>query len=1199
MNASLDSSKNSKPRLAGESSHRKVNQLKKLILCLLCILCATVAFGQTPVEDKAQCYTTWDNIFLYLSFKVDCPDVQGKQSAPNADVTGDDCVLVYIDTGKNHAEAITPTTFLMAVSAAGGAQFSAGTEDGQLKPVSVHTFKYGTTVHGTLNNDDDIDNGYSVEVALPWTLLNAQPPQPGDMMSFNIVVRRNGWKPNDFASLAPRVVKEEDVRDPVKWANLVLAAFAFVATSGPEKVVSPRSIATPPVINGTIHDREWPKNSAFSVKLPMPAGFVYEAKFPIQRLLLAPYHYTLQRDPEKAAPYTKLTNPDGGIALQHFPDRNLGPWVSYDRVQWHKEQASDARAAGIDVFLPAYRGDAESRAGFAVKGLDCLIAALLELRAEGKPYPLIGMLFDCSSLEKAFAGKPAANAESTRRAFYGMVKDFFDRVPPELRACSQTGKPDAGRLAPLLFTMNESALGGIDTALIDHVNKRFQTDFGSPLIWVSSDKQASDLARPDGKAAYGEQAGPICDTESRIRICSVGAGYDDSAAPAESGPRIVSRLGGEVYEEAWAQAIAGSPHWVVCGSWNNFAQGTDLCASREFGRKYIDATQASSERLAEKEDFRSQYLRCSVPGLIVTRGITQAELTIRNVGSSPWRTSEGCALGYRWYLGGRYFGESKVRRILDKDVMPGETITLTIGLATVDMQGTALPEADYQVRFELIRASDNKWFSTLGDQPLIVPVTVGETKEWLAEYVSCDAPVIAASGHTYQAKVRVRNEGSKTWPKGAVKIGWKLVKVANFTQSTQELLESVPIVEKRVLLAADCKPGEVATFVVPLDFRQPNGKPLPTWRPEYPWSYQIRFDIHNGEKWLSELGSREICRTVGLFDSDYGARIVDSSLPQTLSAGQSHVAKVVVRNNGVQTWDRKKTRIGYHWYHLDGSRMEWNGALSPLEADLKPGWPGVVNAKVTAPEYDGQYVLVWDVMIDDLWLSTLPITRGGDILPVTVTVTGGKLVHADMTAAYNISATSPDTNRSSGDFDGKGLSFPAEYFPPDSGGTEPASRVYPSGYKWSQKDQPDGRISFLFADKSAGANNALACKSQKIVVDRGNYAALHIAAASSNLEAKGDLSINYGDGAVTAPLSVHDWSRPPAEQPVVCATRHRHSHGGDEVGKACFLYHYRIPLDSARTLTSVTVPENTDIKIAAMTLERASLPAVSSTAQPK
>lgn len=944
-----------------------------LLAVVLCLACSVSTAAQEFSGDKAQCFTTWDDRFFYLSIKVDCADVSASHKAPNAPITGDDCVMLFIQSDNARTDSPNGSTFRMAVSAAGGAEFSAGSGRGGLEPVTVHTFKYGSSVQGTINNSDDIDTGYMVEMALPWALMGAEPPKFGDMMGFNILVRRNGWKENDFVSLSSRVKTEADVLKPSNWASLVFTTFAFSARPEPDKILSLKNLVRPPVINGRIDEKEWPRNSGFAMDIPLPPGFVYEAKFPIQNLVLAPYYYHWRQS------RTVPPAPDSGIVLTDTPESGTGPWFSGDRVGWHKEQAQDAVAAGVDVLLPVYYRDADGSFTSAGTGINRLIAALQELRWEGKPYPTLGMWLDLSSLWNSSGPE---SAEAGKRALYAAVRDFFSRVPREFRASAQTGKPDPGRMGAVLFVDRSRNGAGLDTETAGYINERFAADFGVPLVWIASEAPAGGSAEFDGIFSLGGSF--VVAAPSRIAIATVSPGYDDSAINA-SGPTVISRLDGRTYEQSWAQAVEARPHWVLCNSWNDYERATEICATREYGRHYIQATKTLSASLFGKKRTRSHYISCSVPECIAPLAIAQAELVIRNAGTDTWKTSEGIALSYRWYKDGRYIGESRLKRGLEKDVAPGETTAVTIGLATVDERGKALPEGRYEARFELVRQADNKWFSTLGDQPLIVPVRVAQPPAQKVGYVSCDCPVLAASGQSYRARLRVRNDGSTVWKKNSVKLGCRLVRRSAGEQSVR------PEQAARLMgvLAADCKPGEIATFNISLDFRGPDKKPLAPSPADHTWSYVLVFDIHDGQKWFSEMGIPTIERTVELFESDYGARIIDSSIPNQLAAGQALDVKVVVRNNGVHTWDKKKTRVGYHWYHVDGSPAVWDGIKSPLDADVKPNWPAVVRAAVKAPEQEGSYLLVWDVAVDDVWLSTLPLTRGGDVLVVPVKVTGG------------------------------------------------------------------------------------------------------------------------------------------------------------------------------------------------------------------
>ncbi|MGC8863129.1 MAG: hypothetical protein ACP5R5_10200, partial [Armatimonadota bacterium] len=960
----------------------------RVLLCLTFAVVLSCGWAQEPAKDQARCYLTWDDSYFFAGFKVDCPDVRGTHRTPNAEVAGDDTVAVYILTSDKPTTGITPQCFTMAVSAAGGGQFSVGTDAGVFEPKTVLTFKYGANVQGTLNNGDDVDQGYSVEIALPWELMNTRAPRLGDMIRFNIVLRRHDSKPGEFVSLSPRVKTEEDVLDPSKWMSLVFATYSFGAVMpGGEKVICARSLVRPPLIDGRVEDLEWSKNMMFAIDLPMPPGFVYEAKYPIQRLVFTHYFYWYQADPRKGVPPSHITFPDGTYSLQHFPIKGVGPWFSTDRVQWHKEELSDIAGAGIDVVLPIYWGDKGNRAAWSAKGLDCMVSALRELHAEGKPYPRVAMFFDTTSMEIAYGSKPDLKDEEVKRTFYGMIKDFYDRIPREYRAFVQAGKPNAGRPGCVVFLYTSAYFSDLDDGFRSYCNERFERDFGCPLIWIAAEDFKAKVGAFDGFSSYGAAlVGPICLSGGRVRIASVGAGFDDSAVAIGRPPRIRSRMGGETYDKDWAQVMSTKPQWTVCDGWNELHEGSELCATRQYGRKYIDATRANVKRFSGSSDFDAQYLRCDLPRFIAPRQIAQAELVIRNSGSVPWRSTQGYALAYRWYRSGRYLAESKVRRTIERDVLPGESVTVQIGVATVGDKNTPLPEeGDCEVRFELVRLEDNKWFSALGAQPLIMPVTIGTPPDWAASYLTCDAPVMMASGYNYPVRVRVRNDGAQRWPRGIVKMSCRLFKVANYTHDNPyEFAEEVPIKGIRALLTRDCKPGEIAEFAFLINIVQPDGKPIPSWSPDQPWSYQLRFDIYNGKNWLSEYGSPPLARIVDVFESDLAARIVDSNVPAKLQAGQVFDAKVVIRNVGAVTWDRKRTAVGYHWFHLDGTQMQWDCPTTPISADIKAGWPVVATARIKAPEYDGRYILVWDVMVDGVWLSTLPITRGGDLLPVIV-----------------------------------------------------------------------------------------------------------------------------------------------------------------------------------------------------------------------
>ena len=102
---------------------------------------------------------------------------------------------------------------------------------------------------------------------------------------------------------------------------------------------------------------------------------------------MARYAYRYQADPRKAAPLSGVLRGNGSTALAHHPLEGVGPWFSYDRADWHRNQLRELRRAGIDVILPEYRGDARSRQQYADKGLRVLASALQNMRQTGQDYP--------------------------------------------------------------------------------------------------------------------------------------------------------------------------------------------------------------------------------------------------------------------------------------------------------------------------------------------------------------------------------------------------------------------------------------------------------------------------------------------------------------------------------------------------------------------------------------------------------------------------------------------------------------------------------------------------------------------------------------------------------------------------------------------------------------------------------------------
>ena len=82
--------------------------------------------------------------------------------------------------------------------------------------------------------------------------------------------------------------------------------------------------------------------------------------------------------------------------------------------------------------------------------------------------------------------------------------------------------------------------------------------------------------------------------------------------------------------------------------------------------------------------------------------------------------------------------------------------------------------------------------------------------------------------------------------------------------------------------------------------------------------------------------------------------------PATATAGTTIQVSVSVTNSGTDTWTAAgvaPVRVSYHWYDAAGAVVVWDGARSPLAADVAPGATASVTASIVIPQPPATYLL--------------------------------------------------------------------------------------------------------------------------------------------------------------------------------------------------------------------------------------------------
>ncbi len=178
---------------------------------------------------------------------------------------------------------------------------------------------------------------------------------------------------------------------------------------------------------------------------------------------------------------------------------------------------------------------------------------------------------------------------------------------------------------------------------------------------------------------------------------------------------------------------------------------------------------------------------------------------------------------------------------------------------------------------------------------------------------------------------------------------------------------------------------------------------------------------------------------------------------------------------------------------------------------------------------------------------------------------------------FNIDAFSFDSDKANGDFV-NGFTYPAELI----------------------SDSLDfANINYKIGTRLDNNMNALSCSGQTINLGSQDYESLYILAASKNGDINGEFNISGNTCSIKIQdyhKNIADWGREEdapyiKNDTVAWVGTHRHSPEGNQAYEFCYLFQYKIELPKGAK--SITLPDNEDIVIFAMTL--ANVPANSTT----
>ncbi len=1169
------------------------------LTCALLLPACTRAHAQAPAPTVgtpprvSAMYTTWDDYYFYAGFRVDDRNVISTNRTPNSQPQQDDDIEVFFETDDSRATVRTPNTYQMAVSAGNGAYFSVG--DGTKIPHAevVYTYKYAAVTEGSLNNPNDGDVGYSVELAIPWAELGRSgPPAGGTTWGFNVISRDRDsldTPATRFYSLSPLVQTGADVQDPAKWSRITFTASGQAPSEAADAVICPHTTLDDfPSITGEVLSGKWPPSSRLSfgtTAISAPAPTVAEEPNTAQSAFTAPQ--PVAANPPPAAPpaqITPVTPPPvaeapsaptsiplpGGGSIQIVPGgiKDLYPQAPPQRVASGGGPFTNPLTPKVpEKYQAAYEGDnggdIAPPLGPAVPPRLILARYRLDYNADGRK----------AQGQNVWAADGASLL-----------------VDQPINGCG----PWFTGLRPLWHTQQLSDMrrAGVDVALVE-INP------DDPLLGRELDalvealkemKFAGDdyplLAEAPGSAdAVRADAAWEAHVPAEFRAAVTDADVTAATVVSPGGladGALTGRDSGKAYATSWQPALDDPAGDVVINTWNDFTQGTEIAASRQYGEQYVDDTRLQAIAFNGRRQWHAKYLQESVPRTLQTQTLYQVPIRIENAGTLPWRAGEEYSLCARWYTADGHLADDSAPRIpIGKDVLPGHSVTLSLGVTARNGYGGDLDAGDYILVVDLVQGQ-SRWFTFAGDSPLEVPVHVvaaaagGGSLAPQATFVGTTTPTSGAAGETLRGEVAVRNDGPLPWPENVGKTGYtlacKIEAVApDGTLTLAGQLKGAPLSPVSVL------PGELVRPYPHLALVDERGRPLA------PGAYRLHWLVIDDH---GDALPGHYDESLAVTASDPGASFVLSDVPRQMDAGQETTANLAVQNLSGLPWAKNGPKVGYHWYYLDGTEAQWDGGiLSPFTQDVAPDKiDGAIVAHVRAPDQPGRYSLAWDVQEPDgSWASLAPASKGDDLLQTVIVVTGkGNAVPVDLSKQFDASTA---------DFDGQGDGFPDVMLPPDGTaeilenplelanqlGVKPGPPLYPDGY---YSGHADHRLPFLY---SAGSgNNAVSCRGQSLGLPGGNYRAIHILAASAGTQ---PVPAAFGVGGTSRTLTIAPWTSAPTGAALAFRSPYEDGPKGP-VATPVMLGDYVLTLDPSQHVDSLTLPDTPDVKIVAITMEK-------------
>lgn len=161
-------------------------------------------------EQNATIFTANDNVNLYIAVLVKDKKLWQDSDYP----LNDDAIRIFID--PQNKNAIRPGVFSIAADLNGNIRVQEGNTSGFWSTKTIAEITLSKKINGTINNNQDVDEGYVVEIAIPWIVLGYTPTLgTGFGINFSLYDDSNGAG-NDYQE----TISGNNELNPISWCKI-------------------------------------------------------------------------------------------------------------------------------------------------------------------------------------------------------------------------------------------------------------------------------------------------------------------------------------------------------------------------------------------------------------------------------------------------------------------------------------------------------------------------------------------------------------------------------------------------------------------------------------------------------------------------------------------------------------------------------------------------------------------------------------------------------------------------------------------------------------------------------------------------------------------------------------------------------------------------------------------------------------------